>query len=131
MQVKRIHGDELITFLKQNPNGDRDTLAVDAGYFHMRHGKPSVERSDFMQAIAEAHGTPVGPTITKRGNTKGKPLAYKIKVSPKGITPVGPGYTKQIGVLPGQFVTLYIEDGVIILEPSEKETAEETSTETA
>lgn len=130
MQANRLHGDELITFLKQNPNGDRDALAVDAGYFQMRHGRASVERAQFLQAIAEAHGTPVGRTIRKAG-VKGKQLAYMVKVSPKGITPVGPGYTRQIGVKPGEMLKVYIEDGVIILEPSEKETAEETSTETA
>ena len=72
-------------------------------------------------SIAEAHGTPVGRTITRTG-VKGKQLAYKVKVSPKGITPVGPGYTKQIGVAPGDFLSVFIEDGVIVLEPSDKST---------
>lgn len=130
MQRRRLVGDELITFLRQNPHGDRDTLAVDAGYFQMRSGRASVQRSEFLQAIAEAHGTPCGRTVSN-SHIKGKPLAYKVKVSPRGITPVGPGYTKQIGVKPGQFLTVYIEDGAIILEPSEKETAQDPPAEAA
>ena len=124
MQANRLHGDELITFLKQNQGGDRDALALDAGYFVMRHGVKSVERSQFLQAIAEAHGTPVGRQIKRKG-ARGKKLAYKVKVSPKGITPVGPGYTRQIGVKPGELLKVFIEDGVIVLEPENKESEQD------
>ena len=116
--MRRLVGSELLTFIKQNPDGDRDALAQDAGYFLMRHGKPSILRSEFLQAIAEAHGTPVGRTVVRQ-NVRGKEPTYKIKVSPKGIAPIGPSYTKQIGVEPGQFVNVIIEDGAIYLEPSE------------
>lgn len=133
MQRQRLTGDALITFIRQNPNGDRDALALDAGYFVMRHGKASVQRSEFLQAIADAHGTPVGPTIARKGR-KGKPPTYKIKISPKGIAPIGPCYTKQIGVEPGQSVLVTVEDGGIFLEPenpNETIAATEASTEAA
>jgi len=119
MQRQKLTGDALITFIRQNPEGDRDALALDAGYFVMRHGRPSVQRSEFLQAIADAHGTPVGPTVIRRGR-KGKPPTYRIKVSPKGIAPIGPCYTKQIGVEPGQSVIVTVEDGGIFLEPENR-----------
>jgi len=119
MQKQRLTGDDLLTFIRQNQGGDRDALALDAGYFVMRHGKASVQRSEFLQAITEAHGTPVGPTVTRTGR-KGKPPTYKIKVSPKGIAPIGPCYTKQIGMEPGQSVIVTVEDGGIFLEPEDR-----------
>lgn len=116
MQRQRLSGDALLAFIRQNPDADRDTLALDAGYFVMRHGKRSVRRSEFLEAIGAAHGTPVGQTIPRKGR-KGKPPTYKIRVSPKGIAPIGPCYTKQIGVQPGQCVLVTVEDGGIFLEP--------------
>ena len=52
--MPRLNGPSLLTFLEQNPDGDRDALALDAGYFVMRNGKPSVQRCEFLQAIADA-----------------------------------------------------------------------------
>ena len=117
MSRSRLTGEALLTFIRQNPDGDRDALALDAGYFQMRNGKASVLRSEFLQAITEAHGTPVGRTTTPKG-CKGKAPAYKVKVSPKGIAPIGPSYINQIGVEPGQFLLITIEDGGIYLEPA-------------
>lgn len=117
MSRDRLTGEALLTFVRQNPDGDRDALALDAGYFQMRNGRASVQRSEFLQAITEAHGTPVGRTIAPQGS-KGKAPAYKVKVSPKGIAPVGPSYIKQIGVEPGQWLMITIEDGGIYLEPA-------------
>ena len=119
MSRDRLTGEALLTFIRQNPDGDRDALALDAGYFQMRNGKASVQRSEFLQAITEAHGTPVGRTVATKG-CKGKEPGYKIKVSPKGIAPIGPSYTSQIGVQPGQFVLVTIEDGGIYLEPANR-----------
>ena len=122
--MPRLSGPNLLTFLEQNTDGDRDALALDAGYFVMRNGKPSVQRSEFLQAIAAAHGTPVGRTIIRKGR-KGKDPTYKVKVSPKGIAPVGPQYMKQIGAQAGQYLNVIIEDGGIYLEPAENQSSDE------
>ena len=123
MQSKRLVGAELLTFVRKNAGADRDLLAIEAGYYQMRHGIKSVERSEFLQAIAHAHGTPVGRCIPNPGN-RGRQLLYKIKVSPKGIAPIGPGYLKQIGVDAGGFVRVCIEDDVIVLEPDNQKESE-------
>lgn len=133
MSRQRLTGEQLLTFVRQNPDGDRDQLALDAGYFQMRNGKASVERSEFLEAIAAAHGTPIGRTIPKQG-CKGKKPTYKIKVSPKGIAPIGLSYIKQIGVKPGEFVNVIIEDDSIILEasiPNERDQTDEVPFEAA
>ena len=119
MQRQKLTGDALLTFVRQNQGGDRDAIAIDAGYFVMRHGRPSVQHSEFLQAVTSAQGLDIGPTISRKGR-KGKPPTYKIKVSPKGIAPIGPCYTKQIGVDPGEFVVVTVEDGGIFLEPENR-----------
>jgi hypothetical protein len=126
MSAYRLTGEALLTFIRQNPDGDRDALALDAGYYLMRNGKPSVQRTEFLQALTEAHGTPVGRTVPPKGK-KGKDPCYKIKVSPKGIAPIGPSYTSQIGVEPGQYVMVTIEDGGIYLEPANRNENEQNS----
>ena len=122
--MPRLNGPSLLAFLEQNPDGDRDALALDAGYFVMRNGRPSVQRCEFLQAIADAHGTPVGRTIIRKGR-RGKDPTYKVKISPKGIAPVGPQYMKQIGAEAGQYLNVIIEDGGIYLEPAEIQSSEE------
>jgi len=113
-----LKGQALLDYLAANEGQDRDALIEGAGYCILRGGKPSLQRTKFFEALAEANGhTIVAPVRT--GNANGKMPTYRLKVGPAGLVPVSRAYTDQCNMTPGSFVKVIIEDGVIILEPDD------------
>ncbi len=113
-----LKGQALLDYLAANEGQDRDALIEGAGYCILRSGKPSLQRTKFFEALAEANGhTIVAPLRT--GNANGKMPTYRLKVGPAGLVPVSRAYTDQCNMPPGSFVKVIIEDGVIVLEPDD------------
>jgi len=113
-----LKGQALLDYLAANEGQDRDALMQGAGYTILRGGKPSLQRTKFFEALAEANGhTIVSPPRSTGAN--GKVPNYRLKVGPTGLVPVGAAYTEQCNMTPGTFVKVIIEDGVIVLEPEE------------
>ena len=114
-----LKGQELIAFLQENEGADRDSIMQGAGYVCRRNGKPSIQRTKFFEALAEANGHNLGISSSK-SDEYGKQATYRLKVGPKGLIPVSRAYTNQCGMEPGAYVKVSIEDGAIILEPDEE-----------
>ena len=115
--MARLKGEELIHFIT-NKGGelDRNSLIAEAGYVVIRNGKPSIQRTDFMQAMAEAQGMTIGPAAVGPG--RGKEPGFLLKVGPKGMVPVGAAYTSKIGLDPGEKVQVEIDGDCIVLSPA-------------
>ena len=95
---------------------DRDVVIEQAGYVANRNGRPSLQRTDFFQALSAAQGLSIGPALVREG--KGKQPGFKLKVGPKGMVPVVPVYTCKIGVEPGGYVSVEIDGDCLVLAPS-------------
>ena len=115
--MTRLVGQELLDFIKEKGGEmDRNSLYAEAGYVVTRNGKPSLQRTDFMQAFAEAQGMTIGPASAGPG--RGKEPGFVLKVGPKGMVPVGAAYTSKINLSPGQHVQVEIDGDCIVLSPS-------------
>ena len=115
--MARLKGDELLQFIKeQGGEMDRNSLIAEAGYVVTRNGKPSLQRTEFMQSFAEAQGMTIGPASVGPG--RGKEPGFLLKVGPKGMVPVGAAYTTKIGLEAGQKVQVEIDGDCIVLSPA-------------
>lgn len=112
--MARLKGDELVQFIKEKGGEmDRNSLIAEAGYVVTRNSKPSLQRTDFMQAFAEAQGMTIGPASVGPG--RGKEPGFVLKVGPKGMIPVGAAYTSKVGLKAGQRVQVEIDGDCIVL----------------
>lgn len=112
-----LKGQALLDYLTANEGQARDAVIEGAGYVIIRGGRPSLQRSKFLVALAEANGHKI---ITPfRSGATVKPPNYRLKVGASGLVPVSGAYTHQCNMPPGSYVKVIIEDGVIILEPEE------------
>jgi len=112
--MARLTGEALLEHIKRNGgNKSRDELIADAGYVVTRNNKPSLQRTDFMQAFADAQGLSLGPATNP--HRRGKEPGYQLKVGPKGMVPVGVSYTSMIGAEPGETLQVEIDGDCIVL----------------
>lgn len=114
--MARLTGEALLEHVKANAGADRDEIIESAGYVATRNGKRSLQRTEFFQALSQAQGLEIGPTVPR--NNKGKEPGFQLKVGPKGMIPVGPAYTSKIGVKPGGYVNVEIDGDCIVLAPA-------------
>jgi hypothetical protein len=118
--MSKLKGDELLEHIKEKGALlDRNTLIADAGYIVTRNGRPSLQRTEFMQAMADAQGMTLGPPSAGPG--RGKNPGFKLKVGPKGMVPVGAAYTSKIGLTAGQHVLVEIDGDCIVLRPTSED----------
>lgn len=110
-----LRGQDLLDYLAKNEGEERDKLIVGAGYAGTRNGKQSLQRTRFFEALAEANGHKLGPAVAQR-ESQGKEATYRLRVGPRGLVPVGPAYTSQIGLEPGSYVRVVIDGDAIVLE---------------
>lgn len=115
---EKLTGQELIESLKENADLDAREQMTQAGYYKVRDGKYSYLKTAFYKAISEAQGVklakePYSPPTRK--------LNYEVKVTPRGIVPVSQCYTSQIGIEPGDYCKIEVEDDLLILTRIKKE----------
>jgi hypothetical protein len=119
--MNKLKGEALLQHIKDNGAVlDRNTLIADAGYIVTRNGRPNLQRTQFMQAMADAQGIALGPPSTGPG--RGKEPGFVLTVGPKGMVPVGAAYTTMIGLSAGQKVQVEIDGDCIVLSPADEAT---------
>ena len=118
--MSHLRGEALLSYLKEHAGEERDKVIAGAGYVVHRAGRPSLQRTKFFSALAEANGHELGPSSYNRPEGFGQPPGYRLRVGPKGMIPVSRAYSNQCNMEPGTYVRVIIEDGAIILEPEEE-----------
>jgi len=108
--MTRLTGTQLLEFLRDNPNMDRDEAIKAAGYVKYKKNRPGCLRSEFYQALAQAQGVPLGPPVGRKRQPTGR-----LKVTSKGTLPVGAPYTRMLGLEIGDYVHAEFQDGRLIL----------------
>lgn len=115
--MARLTGDALLAYVRDREGADRDEIIEGAGYVVRRGDKTSLQRVKFFEALSQAQGLDLGAAPVQ-GNSKHGPRAgYRIKVGAKGLVPISAAYTKQVGLVPGSYATVEIDDGAIVLYP--------------
>jgi bifunctional DNA-binding transcriptional regulator/antitoxin component of YhaV-PrlF toxin-antitoxin module len=113
-----LTGQELLAFVKANPETNQRDLAVGAGYTRTTKKGEQVLVKTFYHALLAAQGTalPIG-----RGT--GKPANYITTVHSSGIILLGKTYSEKFGVEPGNELDILIEEDCIRLVPRPLDTA--------
>jgi hypothetical protein len=108
-----LTGQELLAFVKQNPDMDQLELAKAAGYVRVTdNGKERFMTKQLCEALLEAKG------VSIRGTKRpGKTAQFATKVHKNGIILVGKTYSEKFGVEPGDVLDIEIEEDCIRLVP--------------
>lgn len=116
--MSRLVGQALLDFVRQKgaEGVDRDTVVEMAGYVARRGDKKSLQRTRFFEAIAQANGLALGPIVapTTRSGFGAQPT-YRVKVGKNGLLPVSAAYTRQIGLTPGSYGEIQIDEDAIVI----------------
>ena len=118
--MARLTGQALLDYVKSQNGADRDQIIEGAGYVVTRNGKTSLQRVKFFEEFSKAQGFELSSTPTTERARFGPVASYRLKVGARGLVPVSNAYCSQIGLKPGDYVTVAIEDGAIVLYPDEK-----------
>jgi len=108
-----LTGQELLSFVKANPDMDQAQLARGAGY--VRTTDKGVERlltTKLHQALLEAKGVKL-----KTAKKPGKTAQFMTTVHRTGVILIGKTYSEKFGVEPGDELKIVIEDDAIRLVP--------------
>lgn len=109
-----LKGAELLAFVKEHPEMDRNALARATGYVKMSpDGKERVNALQMANALLAAKG--VALAAPKR---VGKSARYVTTVHKTGIILVGKLYAQEFGVEPGNELEIVIEEDCIRLVPA-------------
>ena len=113
--MSKLTGQELIEFVRDNPDMDKSELVERSGYFTEKDDETiSLRYTEFYEALSAAHGTPV----TKNGKGTGKRRGAGILSVGKsnGAIVVGSCYVTAAGGAAGdQFTVDSASDGQIVL----------------
>ena len=129
--AKKLTGADLIEYVKQNEGLPTKELAEGAGYFTvLPDGSIQVNSKPFLESLGSATGLLTPQTLgrTTPIGRRGKSLAYNLKTNEtSGNAVVTTGYLKQIGVEPGDRVTVEVveEAGELVLKRWEGESEED------
>lgn len=110
---RKLRGQDLLDYVKANQGVPEKELAAGAGYYtDLPDGGQQVNTKPFYQELSLAMGV-VAPTTlgkkTRSGGGSGRGLAYNLKTNERsGNAVVTGGYLRQIGVHPGQRVSVEI-----------------------
>lgn len=108
-----LTGQELVKFVKGNPELNKSQLAKGAGYTRTdEEGKSVVLIQAFYDALLEAQGLSI-----KKGQLRGRPAANQVSVQRNGIVVLGKRYTANFGVNPGDIFEIAMDDDAIRLVP--------------
>lgn len=112
-------GIELLDFLRENASLPERERVYGAGYYKLIDGKPRLAHSRFHKAISLASGyEPAEPVRKGREQTGPKGI---LKVGPNGLIPVGAAYSRLLNLVPGQFVSVFEDQGVLVIDPTTQE----------
>ena len=114
-----LEGPALLEFLSANP-GLKESEAIKAtGHYKLINGKVRLNRARYYKAISAANGfAPAKPERKPRGETGPKGV---LKVGPNGLIPVGAAYSRLLNLTPGTFVSVYLDNDVLVIEPGTNE----------
>jgi len=108
-----LTGQELLSFVKANPDMNGSEIARATGYVSPgKDGKDRLRLSKLKEALLEAQGVKL--TGVKKS---GKPAQFLTTVHRNGSLLVGKTYTQKFGVEPGDDMTIVLEEDSIRLVP--------------
>lgn len=111
-----LTGEDLISFVKENPTLSQKDLAREAGYTRTTEGgKEQVLSKKFYQQLLAAKGVPLNV-----GKAPGKAACYETTVHASGVILLGKTYVEQFGVKPGDVMAIQLDDDAIRLVPKEE-----------
>ena len=84
----------------------------EAGYTKERNGQISYLKTAFYKAISEGQGVVLAKTPYKPPTRK---LNYMVKASNRGVIPLSQCYASKVGIGPGDYCKVEIEDDLLIL----------------
>ena len=97
-----LTGEQLLSRLKELGDRPRAELARECGYVNTRHdGLERLNFTAFYEALLDAKGITLGRPASPGQGRRGRRLSYLTKVQFNGNLLIGPGYTGQLGVKPG------------------------------
>ena len=102
--ANKLTGDELLAFVRENAHFGQSYVIEKAGYFSMRGGKLGLKRNEYTQAIQEANGIVMGPTITNRPSNR-QPT-FKVRSSKRNVIPLSGCYSEMLDIQPGEIVDI-------------------------
>lgn len=111
--VPMLTGQELLSFVKANPDMDQNELARETGY--VKTTEKGTERlliNKFHEALLAAKGLKL-----KANKKPGKAARFMTTVHRTGVILVGKTYSEKFGVEPGDELQIVIEDDAIRLVP--------------
>lgn len=109
-----LTGQELVKFVKGNPEMNKSQLAKGAGYTRTDdEGKTVVLIQAFYDALLAAQGL-----LIKKGQLRGRAAANQVSVQRNGIVVLGKRYTSDFGVNPGDTFNIEMDDDAIRLVPT-------------
>ena len=89
-----------------------------AGYTKERNGKTSYLKTAFLHAISAAQGIVIAKAPYKPPTRE---LNYMVKASNRGVIPLSQCYASKVGIGPGDYCKIEIEDDLLILTRVKKE----------
>jgi hypothetical protein len=115
----RLKDQELLTYLAQNPDLKERDAIIGAAYYKIINGQPRINRTAYYKAIGAANGyVPAKPERQPRGPITPRGL---LKVGPTGMIPVGGAYSRLLVLAPGTYVSVYEDNGVLVIDPTTDE----------
>ena len=115
----RLKDQELLTYLVQSPDLKERDAIIGAGYYKLIDGQPRINRTAYFKAISAANGyVPAKPERQPRGPIVPRGL---LKVGPAGMIPVGGAYSRLLVLTPGTYVSVYEDNGVLVIDPTTDE----------
>ena len=113
----RLSGKELLDKVKSMKGASKSDIAKACGYSQLiSNGDERCQFTAFYQAVAEANGFNFG----RGGNAaaQGRPLSYSATVLTTGAILIGPRYVENLGLNPGDRVTISTTGKKISLTPA-------------
>jgi hypothetical protein len=127
--ITTLEGQELLDFMADNPGLKEIEYIKATGHYKLIDGKPRLNRARYYKAISAANGfAPAKPERKPRGETGPRGV---LKVGPNGLIPVGAAYSRLLGLTPGTFVSVYKDEGVLVIEPGTDEAVASAEAEAA
>lgn len=116
--MERLTGKKVLKFLEDNKQKTAKQLAIEAGYFtDVGEGKIRANVNAFYRAVLDAQGISVGEDNDEQERKRGRDLSYIITVQQSGTLVIGAGYTKKMGLNPGDEFEIRLGRKRIYLNP--------------
>ena len=113
-------GQELLSFVKANPEMNQQDLAEGAGYTRVtKKGLTQILVKKFMHELLAAQGTKIAT-----GRAVGKTASYFTTVHRSGVILLGKTYSEKFGLESGDGLEILIEEDRISLVPVPADSAE-------